>query len=569
MIRLPGVSNRFSFTRPQKNSNVSRPDNVVAKKKDPRMVFPGEDRFVPFSEWVEKNFYQETSVNKFGGDTSKDWDFSAAKTVKLHDVQKRICDFLLTPDKDGYLPYTEIVYSTIKKEGKTTLASMVGAWWSACMEPPNLILCLANDQEQSAGRIFGNALPTLKALGCNVSTAISAKPEVRLKNGTIFQAIANNYAGAAGANYGLTLWSELWAYTTERSMRLWEELVQVPTRKNSIRWTETYVGFEDESELLLSLFTRIFTDTTESQLQPGVEVVPELADITSNGKPCCYHIPSEGLFYYHNHTPRMGPIFMGTQERYDQFRKNQKATLRPSQYTRLWENYWQQSEGTFINPEWLDDLYTLDAPDDSEESVFALDGSQRNDTICLVGAKQYTMNIFGQEVKRYKITYFRIWEPSKHGFQGQKSNLGYKKGDMDIEALVSKEIVRLKRRGIMNGPLWYDPTQLHQVAMNLRKKGIACVEFDQGSERTKADTFFAEIIRKGDIDFYWEPTLISHIKNAKAKELPELQLRLVKGTIGRGNKIDAAVATSMAVWKSSQIRPTQRKKTSTSSRSVK
>jgi hypothetical protein len=48
----------------------------------------------------------------------------------------------------------------------------------------------------------------------------------------------------------------LWGYTSERSQRLWDELVPVPTRKVSVRLTVTYAGFEGESELLEGLYKR-------------------------------------------------------------------------------------------------------------------------------------------------------------------------------------------------------------------------------------------------------------------------------------------------------------------------
>ena len=43
---------------------------------------------------------------------------------------------------------------------------------------------------------------------------------------------------------------ELWAYTSERSRRLWDEMVPVPASKISCRLTTTYAGFSGESELL-------------------------------------------------------------------------------------------------------------------------------------------------------------------------------------------------------------------------------------------------------------------------------------------------------------------------------
>ncbi|MGB4825059.1 MAG: hypothetical protein WBP82_09175 [Leuconostoc mesenteroides] len=857
----------------------------------------GQKRFIPFVEWTEQNFYKETTVIKFG----KEWDFSNAELVELGEAQKRICTHVLTPRPDGRFPYRTVFYSTIKKEGKTTLAGMVGAWWAACIEPPNLILTLANDQEQSAGRIFGAMTPTLAGLGCKVPTAISSKPEVRIPNGTVVQAITNNYAGQAGANYGLTLWcldqetevltnngwrkydtievndliatrskegfleyekandcfiskyagnmvrlnhrradflvtpnhrvfgkfwtngryksaqewttleakdlpafgkicassdwqgtehheielegldrkldadawfeflgyyisegcvnwsynskkekivyganisqcieknpetyakivncikrlgfklslskvsiniqdrslgkfvsklgkshekhipkqmmfaskrqllllfnaymegdgskpagnckdyfqcgtvskqlkddlmdiglkcgyiprliqirtvsastkrpyyrlsfstctieydkkialsqenydgivwcpstnngiiyirrngkccysgnSELWAYNSERSRKLYDELVPVLTKLNSLRWVETYVGFEDESELMLHQFLRIFTDTSENSLQPGVEVVPELADITSDGKPTCYHIPSEGLFYFHNHTPMM-PWSVG--EEAEKYRRQQKAELRPAQYTRLWENRWQSAEGTFIKAEEYDDAITQDGPS-YEPMILAGDASMRNDTIFLIGIKKYIAKLFGQQTERYKLCYVGYWSPKDVGLK-RKTILGGKKGDIDLDETIAREVKNLWNRGLITGPFWFDPYQLHQVAINLRKKGIPCVEFGQNNERLLADTFLGETLRKGELDLFHHPILEVQLKGAKVKEYENQQVRIIKGTIGRTNKVDGAVALSMALWKASQSRGIITKRTSTSSRLLK
>jgi hypothetical protein len=521
---------------------------------------PGEDRFIPVDEWLEEYFYDPTTVIQYG----KDWNFDAGKKIKLHDVQRRILRYIFTKKPNGRFPYETVVYSTIKKEGKTTLAGGIGSWFGSCIEPPNLVLTLANDQEQSAGRIFGAMLPTLNALGCRVPTAVSSKPEVRLINGTVIQAIANNYAGAAGANYGLTLWSELWAYTTERSRRLYEELIPVPTRHTSIRWVETYVGFEDESDLLLELFLRVFKDTDESGIQPGVEPVPELIDITTdNGRPACWHIPAEGLFYYHNHTPRM-PWNVG--ERGIEYRAKQKAELRPTQYVRLHENRWQSAEGNVIDPEWYDDACVLEGAS-SEPAVFAADGAMRNDTVCLAGVKKYTRILWAEPVERFKLVYFRAWLPEEIGMK-LNTRLGTKKGDIDLDNTLGVELIRLYRMGQIVGPVWYDPFQLHQLMINLRKKHIPCKEFSQQTERLKADTFFAELMRKGELDLFHHPILEAHIKNAKAKEHENQQIRIIKGTIGKANKVDGAVATAMATFKASQFRPEATNRKTSSSRII-
>lgn len=450
------------------------------------------------------------------------------------------------------------------------MAGAVGAYYSAQIEPPNLTLCLANDQEQSAGRIFGAMLPTFYRLnnGKGIPMSQSSKPEIRIPNGTLVQAIANNYGGNAGANYGLTLWSELWAYTTERSRRLYDELVPVPTRKNSLRWIETYAGFEDESDLLLHLFHRIFTNTSEAAVVPQARPVPGLEDIKTDGRPACWHIPEEGLFVYWNHTPRM-PWNVG--EIGEKFRRSQKADLRPPQYVRLWENRWQSAEGNLVLPEEYDDAITLDRPHQLSPMILAGDASQRNDTVVLVGVQKYTVNIFGEDMERYKLAYVKIWDPKIHGLtkrQAVMQGLGGQAGDMDLEETIAEEIKDLYDQGLIIGPFRYDPYQMHQVAVNLRKKGVPCVEFNQQNDRLKSDTFLVKLLRRGLLDMFYHPILEQHIKHAKSKEFENEQVRIVKGTLNKANKVDGAVALAMACYVASQFRPELSRRVTSSSQSL-
>src|SRR5262245_36032943 len=74
-------------------------------------------------------------------------------------------------------------------------------------------------------------------------------------NATIM-ALASDYASAAGGNQNIAVFDELWAFTSERSRRLWDELVPPPTRQVACRLTTTYAGFEGESLLLEELHKR-------------------------------------------------------------------------------------------------------------------------------------------------------------------------------------------------------------------------------------------------------------------------------------------------------------------------
>jgi phage terminase large subunit-like protein len=550
-VEAVNIINRKAVVQPPITTDISQepsPQNLLDPTTESRPA-----QLIPPAQWIEDHFYDPTTVVQFG----RNWDYTNAKKIVLSQDQKDILKVTLTPDENGQFPYSTVVYSTIKKEGKTTLASAVVSWMTDQLEPPNLFLCMANNQEQSAGRIFGNALPTLYALGCRVPLNPTSKPEVRHPNGTLLQAIPNNYAGQAGANYGGTFWSELWAYKTESSRRLYDELVPVPTRKNSIRWVETYAGFEDESELLLKLFLRIFVSTEEEDTQPQASPVPGLEHIQTevNGelRPACWHIPEEGLFVYWNHTPRM-PWNTGPEG--EKFRRSQKADLRYSQYVRLWQNRWQSSEGTFIDPEWYDSSVNYQ----NEEwgpMVLAGDASQRHDTTALVGVQKRQVKVFGKDQFRYRVMLVRVFDPKDYHATPEMKMLGAKEHDLDLDETIAREVQQLHKSGFMIGPFWYDPWQLHQVAVNLRKLKVPCVEFPQGNERLKSDTFLWNLFKNSEVDCYTHSALESHVKAAKAKEYENEQIRLIKGTLTSSGRIDSCVALAMACWKASLFRPVE------------
>lgn len=365
--------------------------------------------------------------------------------------------------------------------------------------------------------------------------------------------------------------SELWTYKTERDMRLWEEMPPVPTRKNSIRWVDTYAGFLDESELLYTQFGRIWgtgqgsnlrPDADERITQPGAVPVPGLEDIaTSIGpgepeRPSCWHIPEERLFVFWDHEIRAPWIT-------EEYMRQEKAGNRHSTYVRLWENRWQASTGTFLDPHMVDRAVTLDG-ELIGPMILAGDASQRNDHTALVGVQKYIANMFGVEQERYRVVRVRHWDPRASRVASELRRLGAKKHDIDLTKTIALEVKRAHDMGLMDGPFYYDPAQMHDVAMQLRNMGVPCVEFNQGKDRLDADTFLWTLFNEGRIDLF-PGVLVDHVKNANAKEYENEQVRIIKGVASQINKVDAAVALSMAVWKASKRVSSQPGKHKTSS----
>jgi hypothetical protein len=82
-------------------------------------------------------------------------------------------------DSDGRLPYDTILYSCIKKSGKTTLNGAVTLAWGFTQEAPNEILILANDLEQTLARVFR----TMEGI-------IQAQPRVAARSRSAEQALS-------------------------------------------------------------------------------------------------------------------------------------------------------------------------------------------------------------------------------------------------------------------------------------------------------------------------------------------------------------------------------------------
>lgn len=467
-------------------------------------------------DWIEKNFI----------------DPITKKLVVLYPHQKRVLRRALMTDAEGYSKYSLVIWSEPKKSGKTTIAAAVGAYIASCIESPNEVSCVANDKEQAAGRIYANMVPTLINMGWQVPPTERGKrdrPMAFGANGTMVKAITTDYEKEAGANQGISLWSELWAYGSERLNRLWEEMTPPPTRKFAMRWVETYAGFLGESSLLWNYYTKIFKNTDELELQPRViKLWPDLP---------VYEL--DRMLVYWSHEPRMP---WQTKAYYI----DQRANMRYSSYIRLHENRWVEAAGDFITNEMWENSLRWERPSDVR-ATYALDASKNGASTALVGCarKKGTEAVYTTDV--------HIWEPKN----GQ---------DVDYQQIMDT-ILKIHKEGRLRPPLWYDPYQCVKLAQDLRRKGVPCKEFGQGAERVKSDTLLYKLYNEGNVVNFAHPGLKAHILNAKAKNLPDQKVRIVKpeddifDTGGETEstdaqamnvqqlQVDAAVAQSMSAYK--------------------
>jgi phage terminase large subunit-like protein len=406
-----------------------------------------------------------------------------------------------TTGADGRLAYSEWVYAAPKKSGKTGFAALLmttavllfgGRYGEA--------FTLANDLEQSTSRVFTAAARIIEASPLLRSEARVLSDKIIFNaTGSSIVPLASDAASAAGGHPVISVFDELWGYTSERARRLWDEMVPVPTRRFSARLTVSYAGFSDESALLEELYAR-------GKAQP--EIAPDLH-------------AGDGILMFWTHSPVapwQDPAWLATMRR----------SLRPAQYLRMIENRFTSSESTFIDMAWWDECVDPKATpvfaDRSMSVWLGADASVKRDSTAIVAVT------WDNAAKKVRLLAHRIFQPSVEE-------------PLDFEATVEKTITNLSTRFYVR-EVRYDPYQMQAVAQRLIGKGIPMVEFAQSTPNlTEASTNLYELIKARTLIVYPDDAVRLAVQRAIAIETPR-GWRIAKEKAS--HKIDVVVALGMA-----------------------
>ncbi len=433
------------------------------------------------------------------------------KPFRLHNFQREILGAAFEFDENGRLLYDTIIYSTIKKSGKTFINDLVVTWWAFTQEAPNEIEVCANDLEQAQSRVFTGVCDIIRNNPALAGSAIILQKQITLSNATVIKALASDASGSAGSNHGLTSWDELWGYVSEGSVRLYEELTPVPTRTNSIRFITTYAGWEGESKLLWDLYKQAVGPEEHPEGQ-GERIHPDL--------PVYVNLAAR-VFAYWDHTPRLP---WQTPEYY----ASQKKNLRPGTFTRLHENRWTTAVSVFLTPElWepcVEPEHTPLPPVISERIPLfvGVDAGIKSDNAAVVA-------VYWQG-DRLAIGAHRIWRPSKEH-------------PLDIEATIEAYLEDLNSRYLLEKVLC-DPYQLHRTITTLKAKGLPIEEFPQTqANTTRMGQGLWDLLQSRNLLAYPSEELRDQALATVAVENPR-GWRIAKEKASR--KIDAIVALSMA-----------------------
>lgn len=473
---------------------------------------------IPYTAWAESNFYIS--------DTQRLIRFEMFQKVIL----SVIFDFVFEKH------YQTIVYSSTKKSGKTTVSGGVARWVGECWGPYNEIFCMANDEEQARGRIYEKVQQSIE-LDPRYDKGRREIPHLwrvirreieNTNNHSKIKSVSNDNRGEAGSNPTITLWSELWGFTSEDDKRFFEELTPVPTREHSLRWIDSYAGYEGESELLYDIYDRVVINgerlTHDDLIKYGGWPFPDQPPIFIDevSKTICYW--DEGV------EARRLP--WQTQSYYEQ----EAATLRPLQYERLHLNHWTSSVDSFIPLQWWQACEDNDLPEltSTEPCIIGVDASVSGDCTAAVLVTRHPTNKQHIAIRRCEV-----WKPQK----------GHKL-DYTVEGGLKPTLIDWCQRYRVE-QIAYDEFQLHHMMNELRNDNIAwCRVFSQNASRLKADKQLYDLIRSREIHHNAVTSpgssyISEHIKNAAAKlqKDEDSKIRIIK----KGKlPIDSVVALSMA-----------------------
>jgi len=467
----------------------------------------------PFVAWLKKRpFY-----------VKQNWDWKKGKLsgpgkLVLAEHQERILSHCLTPDAQGILPYTTIVYSCPMKSGKTTIEAAIGTWAAEEFDSGSEIYAVANDEEQAKSRVYGDISYHLGRIGIHDIHRMSLRAE--WPSGTFIQVLAKEYRSASGTRRAVTLWDELWAYQSSGARKMWDEMTPIPTVRNSLRIIVTYAGFINDSLLLWDIYKE---NVGPEEYKGGKgEKIPGLEDL-----PCWRR---GRTFIYWDHEARMP---WQTREYYEEQRSSPGMT--PAAYLRFHENRWVTSHEEFIPVAWWE--MAASHFDQSAEIweghpyryypvSIAVDVAPKHDGSGVVGTT------YDSKIGKCIQLFHRLWIPREDEI-------------FDLEDTVEKYLLWAFAHFNVNVAL-YDPAHFHRSMTAILKKGYRMVEYPQtvGNMQAASQQVY-DLLRYKNLWAYPSEEMKEHLQNAVA-ESKGRGFRIVKEKSTA--HVDLAIALAMSAW---------------------
>lgn len=485
--------------------------------------------------WAERNF----RVKETG------------EPIVLAPFQRAVLKFALQRNRDGHPRWKTVTWSQPKKSGKTTTSGIVAEWAAETWGPYQEILCVGNDAMQARERAFKAVLESVELNpGYNrLRRELPRRWRVlddklrNLQNGSLIRAIATDYTGEAGGNPSLMVFTELWGFIHKDALRFWAEMAPSPTRPISMRWVETYAGFEGESELLWGLYRGTVIEgrqLTAAELAMGDPALLGCFEEAPNpeDKVPCWVDEAAGMFTFWDSGTRARRMPWQRGANGEAYYANEAKNQTPSQMTRLHSNEWVSAESNFVPIEWW---YACKnpleiKPGDKTPMILAIDAGVTNDNFGLIGVtRDPRVKETDASKAHVAVRIVRVWKAPKGG----SIDFGAASGP--------EETIKKLCQDYNIVEIAYDPYQLHDMSTRMLRNHIGWFRaFDQGQDRRKADRLLYDLIAQRRLAQPGEADLDEHIKNCNGKVSKEddSKLKLVKKSENR--HIDLAVCLAMA-----------------------
>lgn len=473
--------------------------------------------------WAEEHFYIEETE----------------EPIKLEPHQAAVLRYAFQRNEQGRYRWHTIIYSGPKKCGKTTIGGLVTRWAAETWGRYGEVLCVGNDAKQAQERAYQKL-----RVSCEMTPGyqkgrqvlpgrwkIQSKESQCLTSGTKVRAIATDYAGEAGANPILIVWTELWGFIHRDALRFWAEMAPSPTKPDSITWVETYAGYEGESELLWGLYES--TVLEGRQLTAGELGAPGAFEEAPNADSLvpCYVNEATGMFAYWDDEEVARRMSWQKGEHGQAYYQSEAARQTPSQFTRLHLNKWVSAESEFVPMALWDRCKQVPWPLEEGERtplIIGLDAAVTQDNFGLVVVSRDP----DRPVDSLAVRMCYVWKPPPGG---------------TIDFSLPEKAVREICENFNVVQIAYDPHQLHDMSSRLMKEGVGWFRsFGQVEERLTSDKLLLDLIVQKRLRHDGDLNLREHIANANAKKPinEDNRIRIVKKSESR--KIDLAVALSMA-----------------------
>jgi hypothetical protein len=462
-------------------------------------------------EWMEANYFiPETK-----------------RPIKFEPYQKRALQEALSLDERGLFKYATIVWSDIKKSGKTSVAAAIIDWVLSEM-PGATAKIIANDLDQADSRAAKMLRTNFKIHPVEGVTVIESRNLIKWANGSEAQSIAIDPSGEAGGNDNVISFDEIWGAHEKAKERMWTEMTISPLKfGKSFKLVTSYAGYLGESNLLWNLYLQ-GVDADAQFAGNGVkfdwckEFNPPLE---------CYHNDANKLFCLWNTVPRCS---WQTPEYY----ASEAATITiQSEYNRIHRNQWATAVESFIPIEWWDACEVDELPPLEDEPVIVpLDGAISFDCFGKLTLSRHGDIIVVREIE--------MWQPTP----GHKI-LFVNDEDVNDPRYPEGSIRQTARQyNVLEFP--YDITHIDDMCSRLQREGIGFFrKFSQNNDRKIADKKLHDVIARRGIRWSkqtqgWEH-LRAHLLNADAEKQGDKTMRIVKRAPNL--HIDLAICLSMGV----------------------